>query len=251
MRATSATAALVAGLGLLATPACSGDGGGATLTVLAAASLTDAFTDVARAFEEAHPGTDVALDFAASSALREQVLAGAPAHVFAAADRREVEALADAGALDGRPTPFATNVLELAVPEGNPGAVTGLADLGRPELLVGLCAPEVPCGRLAREVLARAGIDAAVDTEAPDVRALRTQVASGDLDVGVVYRTEVAAGRGDIEGVALPEAGDLPARYPIAVLDDAEDEDLAAAFVAFVLSDAGQAVLADHGFLAP
>lgn len=251
MRATSATAALVAGLGLLATQACSGDDGRATLTVLAAASLTDAFTDVAGAFEDAHPGTEVALDFAASSALREQVLAGAPADVFAAADQREVEALADAGALDGRPTPFAANVLVLAVPPGNPGAVTRLGDLARTDLLVGLCAPEVPCGRLAREVLTRAGVEAAVDTEAPDVRALRTQVASGDLDVGVVYRTEVAAGGGDVEGVAIAEADDLPARYPIAVLDEAEDADLAAAFVAFLLSDAGQGVLADHGFLAP
>jgi molybdate transport system substrate-binding protein len=251
MRATSATAALVAGLAVLATQACSADDGRATLTVLAAASLTDAFTDVARAFEAAHAGTEVDVDFGASSSLREQVLAGAPADVLASADPLDVEALADAGALAGRAEPFAANVLELAVPSGNPAGVTGLGDLARSELLVGLCAPQPPCGRLARQVLARAGVVASVDTEAPDVRALLTQVASGDLDVGVVYRTDVAARRGDVDGVPLVGRDEVTTRYPVAVLDEADDEELAAAFVAFVLSGEGRAILTEHGFLPP
>jgi molybdate transport system substrate-binding protein len=223
---------------------------GGTLRVFAAASLTDAFEELAERFESAHDGVEVELNLAASSSLREQILAGAPADVFASADELTMQAVVDAG-LAPDATPFATNELQIAVPAGNPGAVTGLADFADDDLLLGLCAPEVPCGRLAREALERAGVVARPDTEEPDVRSLLTKVAEGDLDAGVVYRTDVLAPGGDVEGVAIPDASNVVVTYPIAALADAVDGDLADVFVAFVLGAEGRAVLDDHGFGAP
>lgn len=229
------------------------DGGASadTILVFAAASLTDAFADIADAFEAAHPGASVELNLAGSSSLREQVLAGAPADVFAAADPAIVDELIDAGEVDDEPTVFATNRLAIAVPVGNPGAVAGLADFGNPELLIGLCAEPVPCGSLAREALASAGVEPAVDTEEPDVRALLTKIEAGELDAALVYRSDVATAADRVEGIELGSDGGPVASYPIAVLAGADDPVLADAFVAFVLGDEGRAILARHGFGPP
>ena len=232
--------------------ACGHGGGGAgdgQLTVLAAASLTGAMTELGEAFEQDHPGTRVQVSFTASSAAREQVLAGAPADVFASADGADVEALVDQGRAE-HPQVFATNRLMIVVPEGNPAAITGLADLAEPSHLVGLCAPSVPCGRLAREALDAAGVDASPDTEAPDVRALLTQVASGDLDVGIVYASDVE-GDDRVEGIPLPPSVDREVQLVIAPLVDAEDADVARALVDFVRSADGRAILLEHGFGLP
>jgi molybdate transport system substrate-binding protein len=252
--------AAVAVLGALA--ACGGSSGGAapaaddgdvgvegTVTVFAAASLTDAFADVAAAFEDEHPGVTVELSFAGSPSLREQVLEGAPADVVATADEEVMADLVDEGAV-GEPVLFATSRLQLAVPAGNPAGVTGLDDLARDELLVGLCAEGVPCGELARRVLAAAGITPAPDTEEPDVRALLAKIEAGELDAGLVYTTDVRAASGAVEGIDVP-AGEATTRYPIATVADAPHPDAAAAFVAFVTSPAGRDVLADHGFGPP
>jgi len=221
-----------------------------SITVFAAASLTDAFTALADAFEARHPGTSVALSFAGSSTLREQLLAGAPGDVVAPADEATMDQLVETGVAAG-PTAIATNELQLVVPAGNPGDVEGLADLADDDLLVGLCAEPVPCGRLGRAALAAARVTASVDTEEPDVRALLTKVAAGELDVGLVYRTDVLAGGDAVEGIVLP-ADQVPAtRSPIAVLTDTHADALSGAFVAFVASPAGQAVLAEHGFGPP
>jgi molybdate transport system substrate-binding protein len=218
--------------------ACSAsDDGGSPVTVFAAASLTDAFTSLA-----AEAGPEVTFNFGSSSSLREQLLAGAPADVFSPADPVQLEDL------DVDAEVFARNHLAIVVPAGNPGGVTGLADLARPELLVGLCAAEVPCGRYGREALAKAGVTAAPDTEAPDVRALLTQVVSGDLDAGLVYRTDVLAAGDEVEGIELPAEHDVVAEYPIAVLSD---EPGAAAFVELVRSEAGRRILRTHGFDVP
>ncbi len=232
--------------------ACGGGGGGtddAEVLVFAAASLTDAFSDLESAFEAANPGVDVELNLAGSSRLREQILAGAPADVFAAADEATMAAVVDAG-LAPAPTVFAHNRLALAVPADNPAAITSLADLERPELLVGLCAVGVPCGDLARAGLAQAGIEASIDTEEPDVRSLLNKLAAGELDAGMVYTTDVLAAA-DVVSVPLPPSVDVVAVYPIVALDDAPAGDLAQAFVAFVSSPDGLAILADHGFEAP
>ena len=228
------TSRSVAILVLLA--AC-GDGDRARLDVFAASSLTDAFGEIEAAFEAEHD-VDVVLNLAASSALREQILAGAPADVFASANRSNIDAVVDDAEV------FATNRLQIVVPAANPGSVDGIADLSRPDLLVGLCAIEVPCGELAREALDRARVTASVDTEEPDVRSLLGKVATGELDAGMVYRTDVVAAGDVVRGIDL----DVAATYPIAALTD---DDTAAAFVDFVMSDAGQAILSDNGFGPP
>lgn len=227
-----------------------GDGPEGAVTVFAAASLTDAFADVAAAFEDEHPGVTVELSFAGSPSLREQVLEGAPADVVATADEGVMADLVDEGAV-GEPVVFATNRLQLAVPAGNPADVTGLDDLARDELLVGLCAEGVPCGELARRVLADAGVTPAPDTEEPDVRALLAKIEAGELDAGLVYATDVQAAGGAAEGIDVPAGEAGTTRYPIATVAGAPHPDAAAAFVAFVASPAGRDVLVGHGFGPP
>lgn len=221
------------------------------LLVSAASSLTDAFADLGSAFEAAHPGVEVTLNLAGSRTLATQILEGAPADVFASADPVHMDRLAEAGALGGPAHVFARNRLEVAVPSGNPGKVAGLADFARPELLLGLCAPGVPCGDLAREALERAGVRPAPDTEEPNVRALLTKVELGELDAALTYATDVAAADGSVEGIPIPAEANVVAAYPIAVLAAAPNPEVARAFVALVLSREGRALLARYGFAAP
>lgn len=228
---------------------CGDDGGTeGTITVFAAASLTDVFEELADAFEEANPGTTVELSFGPSSGLVTQITEGAPADVIATAATSNMEDLVAADALAGEPTDFATNLLELAVPPGNPGGVDGLDDLADEDLVVGLCHAEAPCGRFAREALEAAGVEASIDTDEEDVRALLTKVEAGEVDVGVVYRTDVRAAGDAVEGVVIPDDENVVATYPIATVEGAANGEGAEAFIAFVLSAAGQAALAEAGF---
>jgi molybdate transport system substrate-binding protein len=260
MRIRLAAAACLA----LAAAACGGDddrGDAATagttaagtatgsITVFAAASLTDAFGEVADAFEEATPGASVEMNFGASSALREQILAGAPADVFASANTSNMDQLVEADAVEGEPEVFVTNELEIAVPAGNPGDVDGLDDFGDADLNIGLCAEEVPCGQFGREALASAGVTPAQDTDEPDVRSLLTKVEAGDLDAGLVYHTDVLAAGDEVEGVAVPDEHNVIAEYPLAALSASGNAALAAAFVDFVLSEDGQDILGSYGFV--
>lgn len=216
---------------LVPAAACGGGAEGrATVRVLAAASLTDAFGELASAYEAAHPAVEVVLSLAGSSTLRRQIDDGAPADVFAPASPAHVEGLG------GEPVVFAGNELVLAVPAGNPGGVTGVDDLARPELLVGVCAPAVPCGALAREVAP----GASVDTEEPDVRSLLTKLVEAELDAGLVYRTDVLAAGEDVDAIDV----DGPRTdYPIVALTPAGSP-----FVEFVLGDQARRILAHHGF---
>lgn len=242
---------LAAGLVAGTVAAACGDpaAGDTEVVVSAAASLTDAFVEIEEAYEAAHPGVDLVLNIGGSSALREQLLAGAPASVLATADTRTMADVAEAGLIEGAPRVFALNRLVIAVPAGNPAGVAGLEDLARPELLVGLCAEQVPCGAFARQALARAGVTASVDTLEPDVRALLTKVGEGELDAGITYVTDVAAAAGRVEGVGIPDELNVVAEYPIAVVAGAGRE--AAEVVEFVLSGPGQQILARHGFGSP
>jgi molybdate transport system substrate-binding protein len=228
-----------------------GSGMEGDLLVSAAVSLTDAFTDVAAAFEGANPGVDVAVNFGASSALREQIIEGAPVDVFASANMSNMDTVVEAGEVAGKPQIFATNLLEIAVPTGNPAGITGLQDFDRDELLIGLCAEAVPCGDFARQALALAGVVPAVDTYEPDVRALLTKIEVGELDAGITYVTDVASAGGSVAGVGIPIDQNVVAEYPIAALANAPRGDIAEAFVAFVLSDVGEAILAEYGFSSP
>lgn len=245
MRRAVAVLAILAGAGAGAGASCGGDDGD-SVHVFAAASLSDAFVAVAAAFEADRPDVDVRLNIAGSSALREQIVEGAPADVFAAADGSAMNALVEAGDTAGEPVVFATNSLTIAVPAGNPAGVDSLDDLADPGLLVGLCAAGVPCGDLAREVLAQAGVAASVDTDEPNVRALAAKIADGELDAGLVYVTDVDD---RLDAVPIDEAVDVVAAYPIVALRGAGAA--AEAFVEFVLSPAGRRILTEHGFGVP
>ena len=220
-----------------------------TILVSAAASLTDAFAEIESAFEGSNPGADVVLNLGGSSVLREQLLEGAPADVFASADVANMDLVVSGGAA-ASPKVFATNQLQIAVPLDNPGGVTGIADLADENLLIGLCASGAPCGDFAQAVLDQAGVTAAVDTFEPNARALLTKIESGDLDAGMVYVTDVAASE-SVAGVEIPEGANVTAAYPIAATTGGANTEGAAAFVAFVLSAEGQTILARHGFGAP
>ncbi len=218
-----------------------------TLTVVAAASLTDVFDDLAGRFEEQHPGVEVVVGYGASSALAQQLLSGAPADVVASADESVLAPLAAEGLVEV-PVVFAENSLTLAVPAGNPGGVSGLADS---RLTVALCDPVVPCGSAAERLLERSGVVASVDTFAEDARAALTQVALGEVDAALVYRTDVLAAAAVVEGVDVPEADAVVNRYPIARLRGARNPAAAQAFIDFVLGPVGREVLADAGFGIP
>lgn len=221
-----------------------------TLLVFAASSLTDAFGELAEAFERDHAGVTVEFNFAGSSVLGHQLQEGAPAEVFASADMNNMQKVVDSGDITAPPEIFTRNRLEIAVPSGNPGSVGGLDDFARAELLIGLCAEEVPCGRFGREALASAGVTAAIDTNEPDVRAVLTKIEQGELDAGIVYRTDVQSAGDAVEGIEIPDDQNVVADYPVAPLADAPDAELAADFVEFVRSDEAQVILAAYGFLA-
>lgn len=221
-----------------------------TVTVFAAASLTESFQAIADAFTAEHPNVEVTFNFGGSSGLATQIVEGAPVDVFAAASPATMTTVTDAGlAIDAQD--FATNTLEIAVPTDNPGGVTGLADFANPDLAIALCAAEVPCGAAAAKALDVAGIAASVDTYEQDVKAVLTKVELGEVDAGLVYRTDVLAAGAKVKGIEFPEAAGAIARYPIAALTASANPDAAAAFVAFVLSDAGQQILQEAGFGAP
>ena len=219
----------------------------AVIRVLAASSLANVLPDLVAGFRRRHPDVTVETSTAASSALAEQVRAGIEADVVLTADRATADAAAGlvAGGLSRAPTPvlFATNTMVIAVPAGNPGEVRSLSALADPDLLVGLCAPQVPCGKYARQLLANAGVAASVDTEEPDARSLMAKVASGDLDAGLVYRTDVLAAGPTALGVDVPEASKVPVTY-FAVRRSAGAAD---EFVDY-LRGPGQRVLASAGF---
>lgn len=248
-RAFAGSAALALSLGTVL-PGCTPAPDGETLTVLAAASLRVPFAALETTFEEAHPGVDVRVSFGGSSDLADQIEAGAPADVVATADEPTMTRLSDAG-LVGPPTVFATNVLTIVVPAGNPGDVRGLADLGRNDVDVVLCAPEVPCGRAAAAVADRAGVTPHTVSEEPSVTDVLAKVALGEADAGLVYVTDAATEPEDVETVATPEAADVVNRYPVAVLAEPQDADLADEWVSLVTGEQGRSALSEAGFGTP
>ena len=215
-----------------------------TVTVFAAASLADSFQEIADAFSAEHPGVDIVLSFGGSSGLATQIIEGAPADVFAAASPATMATVLDAGVATG-PTVFATNVLEIAVPAGNAAGVTGLADFANPDLLIAVCAVEVPCGAAAVTVFTTEGITPQIDTYEEDVKAVLTKVEFGEVDAGLVYVTDVLAAGSGVEGI---EVDSPPVDYPLVALTESA---ATAAFIAFVLSARGQSILEAAGFGAP
>jgi molybdate transport system substrate-binding protein len=245
---------LVAAVALLALSAC-GDSSSADaaagVTVFAAASLTESFTQIGEDFEAAHPGTKVTFNFAGSSQLATQINEGAPADVFAAASPATMKTVTDAGNGEGTPVTFVRNQLVIAVPKGNPQGVTGLADLTRPGVKVALCAEQVPCGAAAEKAIDAAGVQLTPVTLEQDVKAALSKVKLGEVDAALVYRTDAKAASSDVDGVEFPESAGAVNDYPIVVLKDAPDKATAQAFVAYVRSGAAKAVLTAAGFQAP
>jgi molybdate transport system substrate-binding protein len=222
-----------------------------TVTVFAAASLTESFTRLGADFEAADPGVEVRFNFAGSSQLATQINQGAPADVFAAASPATMKTVTDAGHGDGTPVTFVRNQLVIAVPKGNPAGVTGLADLAGPEVKVALCAAQVPCGAAAAKVLGAAGVALTPVTLEQDVKAALSKVKLGEVDAALVYRTDAKAAASDVDGVEFPESAGAVNDYPLVVLEDAPHKAAAQAFVAYVRSDKGMAVLTAAGFQAP
>jgi molybdate transport system substrate-binding protein len=221
------------------------------LTVLAAASLTETFTQLADEFERKHPDVTVTVSFGASSALAQQILAGAPADVFASAAPAPMQQLVDTNAVAGEPQVFASNVLQITVPAGNPGGVTQLADFADPGRTIALCAPEVPCGSAAEKAFAAAGVAPAPDTLEQDVRATLTKVQLGEVDAALVYRTDVLAAGDTVEGLDFRESAQAVNDYPIAALKAAQNPSAAQAFVSLVLSTDAAMVFSEAGFQTP
>jgi molybdate transport system substrate-binding protein len=229
---------LVLPLALLA--ACGGSaatGSSARPTVLAAASLTEAFDQLGGA----------TFTYAGTSALVTQIRQGAPADVFASADEQHMQELVDAGLVEA-PRAFARNALEIVTKPGNPKGVRGLADLARPDVAVALADPSVPVGGYARQVLARAGLDVRAVSLEVDVKAVLTRVTIGDADAGIVYVSDARAAGSKAEGIAIPDDQNVVATYPIAVVKGAPHRAAARAFVRAVLGPKGQAALEAHGF---
>ena len=222
-----------------------------TVTVLAAASLTEAFTRIGKDFAAANPGTRVTFSFAGSSALAQQIASGAPADVFASASPTNMKQVTDAGLGDGQPIVFARNQLVIAVPRGNPKRIAGLADLARSGVKVALCAEQVPCGAAAKAALAAAGVKLTPVTLEQDVKAALTKVKLGEVDAALVYRTDARTASSDVDGVEFPESAGAVNDYPIVALARAPNPAGAKAFVAHVLSDRGRAVLTGSGFQKP
>lgn len=222
-----------------------------TVTVFAAASLTKTFTELGKEFEAAHPGTKVTFSFAGSSDLVSQLTAGAPADVFASADEANMAKAVDAKVIDGDPVDFATNVLAIAVPPGNPAHVRSFADLASPGVKTVVCAPQVPCGAATAKVEKSAGVTLTPVSQESSVTDVLGKVSSGEADAGIVYRTDVKGAGSAVESVPFPEAAKTVNVYPVATVANAPNAAGAAAFVAFVTGPDGRKALTAAGFGAP
>ena len=249
---------------LASTAACGGDdtastpsggsssaGMSGSVTVLAAASLTESFNQIGKDFEAANPGIKVTFSYGGSSGLAQQITSGAPADVFAAASPATMKTVTDAGDATGTPATFVKNQLVIAVPKGNPKGISALAALAKPDLKVALCAKEVPCGAAAVKALAAANVKVTPVTLEQDVKAALAKVKLGEVDAALVYRTDAKAASADVDGVEFPESAQAINDYPIVALKGAPNPAGAAAFVAYVQSAPALKVLTDAGFQQP
>lgn len=232
-----------------------------TLTVFAAASLTDAFEELAAAFEAENPGVTIVANYGASSQLAAQLIEGAPADVFASANEAQMQAVLDAGRAVGPAESFTTNQLTVIVPADNPAGVERLADLARPGTALVLAAPGVPVREYTDAMIAtlsndpafgpafRDGVYTNLVSEEANVRQVAAKIALGEADAGIVYTSDVTPDiAGNVRQIAIPAAAQVVARYPIAVVDGTQLTELAREFIAFIRSPVGQAILQRWGF---
>lgn len=233
-------------LPLLLSSCAANDDASTVITVSAAASLSEAFTEIGEAFEQRNPDVTVRFNFAGSSTLAEQINAGAPVDVFAAAsdeamDRAQTE-------LEERRA-FASNALSIAVPPGNPAGITSLQDLAQPSVTLVVCDAPVPCGAAALALFDMNGLDVTPSSLEPDVRAVLTKVITDEVDAGIVYRSDVIAAGDQVESIEIPDSSNVTTTYPIAIVKGASST--ARDFMDFVLSADGQAIVRQWGFGSP
>ena len=252
---------LVALLALLCLNACTRES--VTLTVMAAASLTEAFEELAKQFEVQNPGVSVSFNFAGSQQLAQQLAEGAPADVFASANQKQMTAAVDSGRVEENSTEsFAQNRLVVIYPQGNPAGLEVLEDLAGPGLKLVLAAKEVPVGQYSLDFLEKAGQVPLFGPSFPqsvlknvvsyeeNVRSVLNKVALGEADAGIVYSSDVSGEAASKVGqLNIPDELNVIASYPIAIIKDSQHATQAQAFVALVLSPTGQEILAKHGFL--
>ncbi len=238
--------------------AASQEGGGRTLDVLAAASVGEVFEQLADEFEAARPGVTVRLSVAGSPDLVAQVVEGAPADVLATADEATMARVTSDPSLGaGTPQAFATNTPALVVATGGAAAagIGSLADAAAPGVRLVVCSPDVPCGDATARLAAAAGVELHPVSEELKVTDVLAKVTSGEADAGVVYTTDATAALarhpGSVRVVDVPEAAGIVNRYPVTVLEDSPEADLARAFVDLLTGPSGRAALAEAGFGAP
>lgn len=222
-----------------------------TLTVYAAASLQATFSGIGAEFEDSHPGTKIRFNFAGSSDLVAQLGQGAPADVLATADEFNMSKAVDAGLVLEPRTTFAENTLQIVVAPGNPMKITQFSDLQREDVDLVVCAPQVPCGSATQAVSEAISVDLDPVSEEQSVTDVLGKVLSGQADAGIVYVTDVNTAGKKVEGIPFPEAKFAPNKYQIAVSRSTKHPELAADFIAFVVSRKGHKVLQEAGFDLP
>ncbi len=245
---------LVALVIALATSGCGASrktGSSVRIDILAAASLTDVFSEIAVAFEAEYPHVETRLIFAGSPTLSRQVQSGAQADLFASANRVHMTTLQEGGHIVGDPQVFAVNQMTIVVRPGNPTGVTGLADLSGSHDFLAFCAAEVPCGVYTRDIFVKAGLAFPNASAEANVKATLNKVAFGAADAAIVYVTDARALSSDLTEIPLPPDLNILAEYPIGVLAESVHPEAAAAFVDFTLGETAHGILKKHGFLLP
>jgi len=222
------------------------------LTISAASSLTDVFTELAKQFRKDNKGVKVRLNFGSSSTLLTQIQSGAPSDIMASADLTNLEKLVASGNVVVTPKVFARNTMVIAVKPGNPKSVHSVADLASLSFIA-LCGKTVPCGVYASSVLTRAGVVIAESkvTRGIDVKATLSAVANGDADAAIVYKTDVVAAKKTVAGIDIPSAQNVKAMYGIAPIRGSKNPANAKAFIDFVMSEQGWQILKSFGFQRP
>lgn len=232
-------------------PSASKDTLKGTVTVLAAASLTEVYGQLATQFEKLHPNVTITQSFGGSSALATQITQGAPADLFASANEATMKTVTDARLTDETPIVYATNVLTLIVPPTNPAGVNTIDDIANPAVKVALCDKTVPCGSAAITLLAAEKLTVKPVTLETDVKAVLTKVELDEVDAGLVYVTDAKTAGDKVKQIPVADAANVVNRYPIALLKNATNKAAAQAFEQYILSSTGLAALKKAGFGTP
>jgi molybdate transport system substrate-binding protein len=242
-------AAALALVGSLLTGCGGGGSGDTSITVLAASSLTETFTELGKEFEDQHSGVTVKLAFDSSATLAQQATQGAPADVLATADTTTMDSAKSAQATT--PKVFATNVMVLATPADNPGDVQTFSDLNKSSVKYVMCVPTAPCGAVGQALLKQNHITGKPVSQEVDVKSVLAKLTEGEADAGLVYTTDATAAGDQVHVVPIPGAAKQVTTYPIVTLDQSDHSDLAQEFVDLVTGPTGQKILQQAGFGKP